>query len=232
MKQSAHHWYQELKQILTSLGFKVLQADKAIFYYINGKNFIIMAIATDNFTIVANCQQLSNQIKKEMGKFFELVDLGPINWLLSVSITCDIKNCTISLSQEIYINQILTQFSLDKAKAVMTPMEPGIDLTPDSPSVSPKLLTPNKKTTYHEMIGSLMYLSTMMRPDITYAVSTLSQYLNSPHMTHLEAVKRVFHYLTGTKHLCLVLSGHCLSSRSNTNGVLGFSDTNWASHLH
>ena len=65
-----------------------------------------------------------------------------------------------------------------------------------------------------------------------YTVSTLSQYLNSPHTTHLEAIKWVFCYLTGTKHLCLILSGHCLSSGSNTNGILGFSNADWASHLH
>ena len=92
----------------------------------------------------------------------KLIDLGPINWLLGISITHDIENHTISLSQEIYVNQILMRFGLDKAKAVMTPMEPGINLTPDSPSILPKLCTTNKKTMYHEMIGSLMYLSTMM----------------------------------------------------------------------
>ena len=111
-------------------------------------------------------------------------------------------------------------------------MEPGADFTPDSPSVSLMLLTPSEKTTYREMIGSLMYLSTMTRPNITYAVSTLSQYLDSPHTTHLEAVKRVFRYLAGTKHLRLVLGGHCLAAGSNTTGVLGFSDADWASQLH
>ena len=80
------------------------------------------------------------------------------------------------------------------------------------------------------MIGSLMYLSTMTH--ITYAVSTLSQYLDSPHTTHLDAVKQIFKYLAGTKHLHLVLGGHCLDAGEKTTGVLGFSDANWASHLH
>ena len=107
-KQGAHHWYQELKWILISLNFKVSQADEALFYCVKGENFVIMAVATDDFTIVTDSPQSSIQIKAEMGDFFQLVDLGPINWLLGVSVTCDIKNCTISLSQETYINQILT----------------------------------------------------------------------------------------------------------------------------
>ena len=166
-----------------------------------------------------------------MGTFFELVNLGPINWLLGVSIICNIKNHTIFLSQETYVNQILIQFGLDKAKPVTTPIEHGVNLTPDSPSVLPKLLKLHEKTIYWEMIGSLMYLSTITHPDITYAVSTLSQYLDSPHTTHLEVVKQVFRYLINTKHLKPLLRGHCLTAGNNMSSVLGFSDADWASHL-
>ena len=58
-KQGTHHWYKKLKRILMNLEFKVSQADKALFYHVKGDNFMIMAIATDNFTIVANSQQSS-----------------------------------------------------------------------------------------------------------------------------------------------------------------------------
>jgi hypothetical protein len=103
-------------------------------------------------------------------------------------------------------------------------MEPGIDYHVDSPAVSSALLELADKTTYGEMIGSLMYCATMTRPDIAYAVSMLSQFLESPRTTHLKAVKHIFCYLLGTKHLKLVLGG-------NTT-VTGFSDADWASHLH
>ena len=78
---------------------------------------------------------------------------------------------------------------------------------------------------YREMIGSLMYLSVMTRPDITFAITTLSQYLESPTITHLIAVKHVIHYLKGTKHLCLTLGGHKID-------LSGYSDADWASQLH
>ena len=58
-KQGAHHWYQELKQILISLNFKVSQANEALFYCVKGEKFVIMAITTDNFTIVADSPQSS-----------------------------------------------------------------------------------------------------------------------------------------------------------------------------
>ena len=53
-KQGAHHWYEELKRILQLLGFKVSIADKATFYKVDGNRFLVIATATDNFTIVTN----------------------------------------------------------------------------------------------------------------------------------------------------------------------------------
>ena len=52
-------------------------------------------------------------------------------------------------------------------------------------------------TMYHQMIGSLMYL-TNTRPDICFAVNTLSQYLTDPRSVHLTAAKHILRYLKGT----------------------------------
>ena len=225
MKQGAHHWYEELRRTLLKLGYKVCLADEAIFYKVDGNKFTIIAAATDDFTFIADSTESTALIKKQMNEHFEIVDLSPINWLLGISVTCDLENQTISLEQEAYVEQILAHFGLDKARLAIMPMEAGADFTPDSPSISPTLLTPAKKATYREMIGSLMYLAVMTRPDISFAVSSLSQYLDAPRSTHLVAVKRIFCYLIGTKRLKLVLGG-------KIPDVVGFSDADWASHLH
>ena len=52
-------------------------------------------------------------------------------------------------------------------------------------------------TLYRQMIGSLMYL-TNMRPDICFAMNTLSQYMVEPRHVHLIASKHVLRYLKGT----------------------------------
>ena len=43
-----------------------------------------------------------------------------------------------------------------------------------------------------------MYLSVATRPDITYALSCLSQFSQFPKMIHLGALKRILRYLKGT----------------------------------
>ena len=49
---------------------------------------------------------------------------------------------------------------------------------------------------YHQMIGSLMYL-TNMRPDIFFAMNTLSQFLKDPRHVHVIAAKHILRYLRG-----------------------------------
>jgi hypothetical protein len=65
----------------------------------------------------------------------------------------------------------------------------------------------------------------MTRPDITYAISVLSQYLEKPSITHLEFAHHVLRYAKGTKDLQLILGGR------NTN-ISAYSNADWASQLH
>jgi hypothetical protein len=61
------------------------------------------------------------------------------------------------------------------------------------------------KIPYRQAIGSLMWAAVATRPDIAFAVSLLSQFLENPGGTHWTAVKCVFKYLKGTKHCKLTL---------------------------
>jgi hypothetical protein len=59
------------------------------------------------------------------------------------------------------------------------------------------------KMPYREAVGSLMYASIATHLNITFAVSTLSQYLENLGEAHWETVKQVFRYLLGTCELTL-----------------------------
>ena len=163
--------------------------------------YTIVAAATNDFTIIANSSDRANfLIHSELAKRFEVSDLGPINWLLGVSITWNLTSHTISLGQQAYIEQIINRFDLTNARVATTPMEVGTDLSLDSPHVSTISLMPAEKTCYREMISCLMYAAVMTWPDIAFAISTLSQFLDSACSTHLQAVSRVFRYLSGMKN--------------------------------
>ena len=78
---------------------------------------------------------------------------------------------------------------------------------------------------FQSAVGSLLYLSTMTRPDITYAVSNVAKFCANPAKEHWTAVKRIMRYLVGTMYLGL------LYKKNELKSCVEFSDVDWAGDL-
>ena len=50
---------------------------------------------------------------------------------------------------------------------------------------------------YQRLVGRLIYLA-HTRPNISYAINILSQFMHSPRLSHLQAAHQVLRYLKGT----------------------------------
>ena len=224
LKQAGCRWYNTFKRELADLGFRASAANPGVFYtWING-SILVIAAHVDDCTMTGHSGKLITVYKAKLNDNFPLTDLGPINSLLGIQVTCDRAACTITLSQKSYINSILSCFSLTDAKAYHTPMVPSSSYsTCDLPS-SPTNLTCMCKVPYHEAIGSLMYAAVATRPD-AFAVSTLSRFLENPGEAYWQAVKCVFCYLAGTRN-------HALTYGAEQHELLGYTDTDRASQEH
>ncbi len=166
--------------------------------------------------------KLIRDYKCKLNEQHVLTNLGPIHWLLGIKISRDHAARTISLLQTAYIKSIIDRFSLTDAKPVNTPMIPGAVYSKQDAPSGPAEAVRMKKTPYREAIGSLMYTAVATHPDIAYAVSTLSQFLNNPREVHWNALKRIFHYLSGTANLALTYSGkrHDLTGYMDADGAM------------
>ncbi|KAK9941249.1 hypothetical protein M0R45_017863 [Rubus argutus] len=76
-------------------------------------------------------------------------------------------------------------------------------------------------SSYQRLVGKLIYL-TITRPDITYAVSIVSQFMHSPTMAHLHIVKHILRYLKGS-----VGRGILMKNNGNTE-IMGYTYADWA----
>jgi hypothetical protein len=76
--------------------------------------------------------------------------------------------------------------------------------------------------TYSQIIGSLMYLASATRPDISYAVSKLSRFVSKLGDDHWRALERVLRYLKGT----ITYDIHYIG---NPKVLEGYCDANWIS---
>ena len=214
-----------LKRTLADLGFSVSSADPGVFHMHVDDHSTIIAVHVDDCAITSSLGELMQDFKKKINERHSITDLGPIHWLLGIKVTRDRGARTISLSQESYINTIVKCFNLDTAKSIPSPITPGISYSTNDKPADETEAARMAKTPYREAIGSLMYASVATRPDISFAVSTLSQFLENPGETHWEAVKRVFRYLAGTK-------GHVLTYGGERHELMGYTDADGAGQDH
>ena len=99
-------------------------------------------------------------------------------------------------------------------KAASTPFSISQKLQPSTDDLLPD------PTQYRSLVGALQY-ATFTRPDITYAVNQVCQYMHKPNLAHLVADKCILRYLQGTLSLGIRFqSGSCT--------LTAFTDSNWA----
>jgi len=209
LKQSGRRWYQKLVDIMTALKFVRSEVDQAVFYRRDeGRGILIIVLVhVDDCSIVASSQPLIDRFKIEITKHVEITDMGALHWILGIEVRRVREERKMLLSQCSYIDSILRRYGLDELKPISTPMDPNVRLTSAQSPTATDDIAKMRDVPYHEAIGSLMYASLGTRPDISFAVQTLSRFAVNPGMAHWEAVKRVFRYLKGTRELWLSYGG-------------------------
>ena len=183
----------------------------------------MFGIHVDDCLIAANGTQIVLSFIDEIAARHEIVRLGPVNWLLGFKVERDRPNRTLTISQSAYVETILDRFGMTEANPLSTPLDPNTNLF--AYEISDDIRTEMRSRPYSKLIGSLMYAATGTRPDISFAVSTLARFMSDPHPVHWDAAKRVLRYLKGMKNLCLTFG-------RNENGLVGYTDADWASQAH
>jgi hypothetical protein len=204
LKQSGRRWYQRLVDImLRYLGFSHCDVDQAVFFWREGCMIIIVLVHVDDCMIAATTITLVKDFKAKIAEHVKITDLGELHWFLGIEIRRDREKQTIHLSQWSYIDSILRRYNLQDLKPVSTPMETQTKLSSSQSPATTAEFTLMHDVPYHEAVGSLMYAALGTRPDIAFAVQTVSRFLTKPGFLHWEAVKRIFRYLKGTVDLWL-----------------------------
>src|SRR5258705_477972 len=144
-------------------------------------------------------------IKGEIKKAFGIKDLGPLRNFLGVQFERNLETCELWIHQEMFIDSLLAEYGLSACNAVQTPLDRDHPL-----GLSTDLHVPvdNLTHSYQRLVGSLLFLQTFSRPDISFAVLLLSQHCSSPEPRHFATAKRVLRYLKGTRSYRLHYGGY------------------------
>ena len=158
-----------------------------------------------------------NSLKTFLHSQFKLKDLGGMKYFLGLEIAR--SSSGIVFSQRHYTLQLLKDTGFLVAKPTTCPMDPKIQLDASTGDVLPDV------SIYRHLIGCLLYL-TIFRPDITFAVHKLSQFLSQPRVPHLTATHHLLSYLKSN------LGQGLFYSFSSTQKLTAFSDADWATCPH
>jgi hypothetical protein len=178
LKQAPRNWNNTITAWLEEYGFCQSKVDPCIFIYQKAGQLYIMAMYVDDNIIAGAAGRFIPEFKVAFGSGFNVQDLGPVSWLLGMTVERDNGTGIIMLGQRQYVLDMLERFNMMDCKPVSSPMAvDDVGKCGDKTSVTQ---LPPGSVPYQSMIGSLVYAYVSIRPDITMAVSHLSRYMANP----------------------------------------------------
>ncbi|RVX14359.1 Retrovirus-related Pol polyprotein from transposon TNT 1-94 [Vitis vinifera] len=214
LKQSPRAWFSRFSSVVQEFGMLRSTADHSVFYHHNSLGqCIYLVVYVDDIVITGSDQDGIQKLKQHLFTHFQTKDLGKLKYFLGIEIAQ--SSSGVVLSQRKYALDILEETGMLDCKPVDTPMDPNVKLVPGQ---GEPLGDPGR---YRRLVGKLNYL-TITRPDISFPVSVVSQFLQSPCDSHWDAVIRILRYIKSTPG-----QGVLYDNRGHTQ-VVGYTDADWA----
>ena len=211
LRQASASWQKRLVTFLKEEGLTPMKTDRCVF--LNQNISLILAIHVDDGLLLGADKTKMSKLLKRLEKEFEITTTNNPNSFLGMEL--QISQGRIKITQKSYIENILKKFNMTGAKPMSTPLsayKPADLKKPDKPPNFP----------FREAVGSLLYLSTKTRPDISFAVGYCSRQMEHPDDHDVINLKRIMRYLKGS-----IGSGISYSADS-TNELKVFCDSDHA----
>ena len=157
---------------------------------------IYSIIFVDDLLICCKNRQNLNFIKGMLKERFQMKYLGKVSMAFGINIAYDENQNKMSSDQEWYIESLAREYQIEQPKLYEAPLEQDLKLKPAQEI--------NEKIKYRNLIGALLYISTVTRLDVSYSVNYLSRFQNCDDKTHYKYALRIFKYLYLTKDLKLI----------------------------
>jgi histone deacetylase 1/2 len=215
LKHAPCAWHARLASVLRQHGFLESTADTSLFVLQRPGLTIYLLVYVDDIIVLSSSSQAIDRLVAGLCQEFAVKDLGALHYFLGIEVAHRAGGLT--LTQRKYALDLLRRVGLLKCKSADTPMSATTKLFPADSS----FLSEEDATTYRSIVGGLQYL-TLTRPDLSFAINRVCQFLHSPTEEHWAAVKRILRYINGTLDHGLLLRPSVSSSLSV------FSDADWA----
>ena len=224
LKQAPALWYKHCYEAITKASSGKLQrsnADPCLFYYFGSEFTVLLTVTVDDFAIFTDSIEWLNEFKDEFNKIYAITQEPNFTWFLGIRLQWNEDLTAVKLDQPNDIRKALIRFNLLDSKEWSTPMASDFDSEPVPND------NKNPDFPYSAIIGVLLWIARMTRPDIQLAVTLLASHTKNFTDYHVKQAKRTLSYLKGTSELGLHIQ------KSNEFNLTKckleiYSDSDWA----
>uniref|UniRef100_A0A2N9GUJ3 Reverse transcriptase Ty1/copia-type domain-containing protein n=1 Tax=Fagus sylvatica TaxID=28930 RepID=A0A2N9GUJ3_FAGSY len=205
-------WFERFTSHLLAIGFFASVVDLSLFVLRRNGVFLYLLLYVDDIILTGNSSFAITDLSSQLASNFELKDLSPLRYFLRLQVDSTIGG--LFVHQRKYITDLLSKFHMVDCKSTPTPFVSSQKLLTSAGDV---LADP---TPYRSLVGALQY-ATFTRPDITFTVNHVCQFMHSPTSLHLVVAKRILRYLKGSIDLGILFQPGPLH-------LTAFTDADWA----
>ncbi|GJS33604.1 ribonuclease H-like domain-containing protein [Tanacetum coccineum] len=216
LKQAPRQWNAKLTSTLIENDFSQSKSDYSLYTKSDKEVFLALLVYVDDIIITGNNFSEIEKFKVFLKSKFMIKDLGKLKYFLGIEIV-DTK-IGICINQRKYVLDLLSDYGMLACKPAKTPLPSKLVI---SNKATEKDLILDNITDYQKLMGKHIYL-TNTRPDISYVVHCLSQFMHSPLKFHLKTAFQILRYLKG----CPGLGIHIV--KESGMSLTAFSNADWA----
>ena len=176
LKQSPRAWFGRFTRSMRKFGYRQNNYDHTLFFKKRHEKITALIVYVDDTVVTENnpCEQQA--LKKHLSREFEVKDLRDLKYFLGIEVSRSSKG--IFLFQRKYALDLLSETRMSACQPSETPIEEGLKLEVETNQVLVD------KGRYQRLVGKLMYLA-HTRPDISYALSIVSQFMHNLGEKHM-----------------------------------------------
>ena len=241
-KQASRMWQLKLRSKLLEMGFTNSSHDPCLFSRRDDDGTIMLiGVYVDDIVLAHNSTGKLKQFTDEFTgpRGFRAKHVGPLSWFLGVEVD-QASDHSITINQRQYITKMIERFVPTHKTSVIKHSMPCNPLTFERLTTAKTDDERDRMTKlpYLQLIGSLLYLSTMTYPEIAYHMSILCSFMHDPSPDCYYAAIDLLLYISNTQDThTFTFTGSVdvppgvdpklHTSISTNGGLLAYSDSTW-----
>ena len=213
-----------MHELLIAEGFRSFPKDPCVYIRRNPDgSIIILGLYVDELLLCSKNDKYMHELKLQLNRKYKLNDLGEVKKFIGMRIIRYRDSIEMDLEQ--YIDKMLDKFKLKDCRVSDVPAVTSVDLSQEQcPSTEEERLY-KSNIPYRELIGSLLFASTTLVPEISCIVSKLESFMNNPGRAHWYEARRVLRYLKRIRRNKFI---YYKDDSKYTFTLYGYVDADWA----